>query len=57
MPTCAYKVASRRRGARRHSCVRLHSWRNRSRRFLVRWERLERTYLAFVHNACALRCF
>jgi putative transposase len=36
---------------------RLHSWLNRSRRLLVRWENLERTYLALAHLACALLCF
>jgi transposase len=42
----------------RHWVVeRLHSWLNRSRRLLVRWEKLERTYLAFVQLACALICF
>jgi putative transposase len=42
---------------RRWVVERLHSWLNRSRRLLVRWEKLERTYLAFVHLACALLCF
>jgi putative transposase len=36
---------------------RLHSWLNRSRRLLVRWEKLASTYIAFVHLACALLCF
>jgi putative transposase len=35
----------------------LHSWLNRSRRLLVRWEKLQRTYEAFLHLACALLCF
>ena len=42
---------------RRWVVERLHSWLNRSRRLLVRWEKLERTYEAFVHLACALLCF
>jgi putative transposase len=42
---------------RRWVVERLHSWLNRSRRLLVRWEKLERTYLAFVQLACALLCF
>jgi putative transposase len=35
---------------------RLHSWLNRSRSLLVRWEKLECAYLAFVQLACALLC-
>ena len=42
---------------RRWVVERLHSWLNRSRRRLVRWEKLQRTYLAFLHLACALLCF
>lgn len=42
---------------RRWVVERLHSWLNRSRRLLVRWEKLERTYRAFLHLACALLCF
>ena len=42
---------------RRWVVERLHSWLNRSRRLLVRWEKLERTYEAFLHLACALLCF
>ncbi len=42
---------------RRWVVERLHAWLNRSRRLLVRWEKLERTYLAFVQLACALICF
>jgi putative transposase len=42
---------------RRWVVERLHSWLNRSRRLLVRWEKLERTYFAFVQLACALLCF
>ena len=39
---------------RRWAVERRYSWLNRSRRLLVRWEKLERTYLAFVQLACAL---
>lgn len=42
---------------RRWVVERLHSWLNRSRRLLVRWEKLERTYGAFLQLACALLCF
>ena len=42
---------------RRWVVERLHSWLNRSRRLLVRWEKLEQTYDAFLHLACALLCF
>ena len=42
---------------RRWVVERLHSWLNRSRRLLVRWEKLECTYAAFLHLACALLCF
>ena len=42
---------------RRWVVERLHSWLNRSRRLLVRWEKLPRMYEAFLHLACALICF
>ena len=42
---------------RRWVVERLHSWLNRSRRLLVRWEKLTETYEAFLHLACALLCF
>ena len=42
---------------RRWVVERLHSWLNRSRRLLVRWEKLSITYQAFIHLACALLCF
>jgi putative transposase len=42
---------------RRWVVERLHSWLNRSRRLLVRWEKRRDTYLAFLHLACALICF
>jgi putative transposase len=46
-----------RKKPRRWVVERLHSWLNRSRRLLIRWEKLERTYEAFLHLACALLCF
>jgi putative transposase len=42
---------------RRWVVERLHSWLNRSRRLLVRWEKLLCSYRGFVHLACALLCF
>lgn len=42
---------------RRWVVERLHSWLNRSRRLLVRWEKRQDTYEAFLHLACALLCF
>jgi putative transposase len=36
---------------------RLHTWLNQSRRLLVRWEKLDVTYKAFLHLACGLICF
>jgi putative transposase len=40
--------------ARRWVVERTHSWMNRFRRILVRWEKLAATYLAFLHLACAI---
>jgi putative transposase len=42
---------------RRWVVGRLHAWLNRSRRLLVRWEKLAHTYQAFLQLACALLCF
>lgn len=42
---------------RRWVVERLHSWLNRSRRLLVRWEKLLCSYRGFLHLACALICF
>ena len=39
--------------ARRWVVERSHSWINRSRRLLVRWEKKVENYLAFLHLACA----
>jgi putative transposase len=43
--------------ARRWVVERTHSWVNRSRRLLVRWEKKEAHYLAFLHLACAQLVF
>lgn len=40
--------------ARRWVVERSHSWLNRCRRILVRWEKKSAHYLAFLHFACAL---
>ena len=39
--------------ARRWVVERTHSWMNRFRRLLVRWDKNVRNYLAFLHLACA----
>jgi putative transposase len=39
--------------ARRWVVERTHSWMNRFRRLLVRWDKKVRNYLAFLHLACA----
>jgi len=43
--------------ARRWVVERTHSWINRSRRLLVRWEKKAANYLAFVQLACAQLLF
>lgn len=40
--------------ARRWVVERTHSWMNRCRRLLVRWEKMAETYLAFLHLACGI---
>ena len=40
--------------ARRWVVERTHSWLNRFRRILVRWEKKPQNYLAMLHLACAL---
>lgn len=40
--------------ARRWVVERAHSWMNRYRRLLVRWEKLAENYLAMAQFACAL---
>lgn len=43
--------------ARRWVVERTHSWLNRSRRLLVRWEKKTENYLGFLHLACAQLIF
>ncbi len=43
--------------ARRWVVERAHSWMNRFRRLLVRWEKKPENYLAFLHFACGLITF
>ena len=40
--------------ARRWVVERVHSWMNRFRRILVRWEKKAETYLAMLHFACGI---
>jgi putative transposase len=40
--------------ARRWVVERTHSWLNRFRRLLIRWEKKSESYLAMLHFACAL---
>lgn len=42
---------------RRWVVERLHSWLNRNRRLIIRWDKLTCTYLAFLCLANALICF
>ena len=43
--------------ARRWMVERSHSWMNRFRRLLVRWDKKPENYLAFLHFACGLIAF
>lgn len=43
--------------ARRWVAERAHSWMNRFRRLLIRWDKQPANYLAFVHFACGLIAF
>jgi transposase len=43
--------------ARRWVVERTHSWMNRFRRILVRWDKKPANYLAFLHFACAIIAF
>jgi transposase len=40
--------------ARRWVVERAHSWLNRFRRILIRWDKKPQNYVAFLHFACAL---
>lgn len=46
-----------RKRARRWVVERTHSWLNRFRRILIRWDKKPETYIAFLHFACALIAF
>ena len=43
--------------ARRWVVERSHSWMNRFRRILVRWDKKAENYIGFLHFACALIAF
>jgi putative transposase len=43
--------------ARRWIVERTHSWMNRFRRILIRWDKKPQNYIAFLHVACALIAF
>ena len=43
--------------ARRWVVERTHSWMNRFRRVLIRWDKSADNYIAFLHFACALIAF
>ena len=43
--------------ARRWVVERTHSWMNRFRRILIRWEKKLENYLGFLHMACAIITF
>ena len=42
---------------RRWVVERAHSWLNRFRRLLIRWDKKAENYLGFLHFACALLAF
>lgn len=43
--------------ARRWVVERTHSWFNRFRRLLIRWEKKGENYIAFLHLACAVMTY
>ena len=43
--------------ARSFVVERTHSWMNRFRRLLIRWDKKPANYLAFLHFACGLIAF
>ena len=51
------KLNSPRYRARRWVCERTHSWMNRFRRILIRWEKKVPNYEAMLHLACAYICY
>lgn len=46
-----------RKKARRWVVERSHSWMNRFRRLLIRWDKKPENYIAFLHFACGLIAF
>lgn len=48
------KPKHKRGTARRWKVERTHSWLNRARRLLIRWEKKAANYLAFLHLRCAI---
>lgn len=53
----APKPLGPRKRARRWVVERTHSWMNRFRRILIRWEKKAENYLAMLHLACAWIAF
>ena len=53
----AAKKSQRGSKPRRWVVERAHSWMNRFRRILIRWEKNEDNYLALLHFACGLIAF
>ena len=53
------QAIKREAGFKAHRWVveRTHSWMNRFRRILVRWDKSPQNYIAFLHFACALIAF
>jgi putative transposase len=43
--------------ARRWVCERSHSWLNRFRRLLIRWEKKPENYIALLHLVCGIIAF
>jgi transposase len=43
--------------ARRWVCERTHSWFNRFRRILIRWEKKPQNYIGLLHLVCAIIAF
>ena len=59
--SCGEEAQAIKRGAgfkaRRWVVERTHSWMNRFRRVLIRWDKSGDNYIAFLHFACALIAF
>ena len=53
-PTSPPKPKHRRGKARRWKVERTHSWLNRARRLLIRWEKKVANYLGFLHLQFAI---